>query len=90
MGVRPALGCPDSRIILSTVVFIFLPPYFEFLQNHSKNVLSISVNNNWERRRSLLGHIILYARIPLHPTFPQLSETLESDPGYSETSLTFI
>ena len=33
------------------------------------------MNITWERRRSVLGHITLYPKIPLHPTSPKLSES---------------
>ena len=52
-----------------------------FLRSIVKNALGISMNITWERRRSVLGHITLYPKIPLHPTSPKLSE---SGLGHSE------
>ena len=59
-----------------TLPLLFLSLHMiNFLRSIVKNALGISMNITWERRRSVLGHITLYPKIPLHPTFPKLSES---------------
>ena len=55
--------------------FLFLSLHMtNFLRSIVKNALGNSMNITGERRRSVLGHITLYPKMPLHPSFPQLSE----------------
>ena len=66
MTPRPFLPLP----------FLFLSLHMtNFLRSIVKNALGISMNITWERRSSVLGHITPYPKIPLHPTFPKLSES---------------
>lgn len=73
-----------------TLSLLFLSLHMiNFLRSIVKNALGISMNITWERRRSVLGHITLYPKIPLHPTSPKLSESGLGHSGKKKKKPTF-